>query len=702
MSIRLALVGNPNSGKTTMFNALTGSKQYVGNWPGVTVEKKEGVYKEDSNVLIEDLPGIYSLSPYTNEEIITRDYLINERPDVVINIVDASNLERNLYLTTQILEIGIPVVVVLNMMDVVEKSGDKIDTNRLSKLLGTKIIKTSALKNDGISECIKAAKEVLASEQRLTYSFSEDVEQTISEIQNEISTLVKKEDLRYISIKVLEQDKNALKHLEIPNDNKERILSKIKDIENNYDETGEKIIIAERYYVADSVVKNSLIKNLNYVSTTEKIDNILTHRYFALPIFALIMFFVYYISISLVGTPLSDYVNEEIFGALVPEFTENILNSLDVAPWLSSLILDGIIAGVGAVLGFLPQMAALFICLSILEDCGYMARVVFILDRVFRRFGLSGKSFIPLLVATGCTVPGIMASRTIESESDRKMTIITTSFIPCGAKLPVIALIAGAIFGGSPIVSASAYFLGLIAVAFSGIALKKTKAFASDPTPFVMELPPYHMPTLKNTGRTVWDRVVSFIKKAASVVFLATIAIWFLSNFNIRMQMVSENESLLYTMGKLFSPFFAPLGFGDYRAAVATFSGLIAKENIVAVFGIFFNNASQTGQWEELRGFLTPIAGYSFLAFNLLCAPCVAAMGAIKKEMQDAKWTAYAIIYECTLAYVVSFLIYQLGIFVTESVFTFSTVIAFVVLLTMLYFIFRKPKTFESKFIEAV
>ncbi|APH20577.1 ferrous iron transport protein B [Clostridium botulinum] len=698
-NIRIALVGNPNCGKTTMFNYLTGSSQYVGNWPGVTVEKKEGKLKQHKDVKVIDLPGIYSLSPYTLEEVITRNYLITEKPEVIINIVDGTNLERNLYLSTQVMELGIPVIIALNMMDIVRKNGDIIDKDKLSKSMGCTVVETSALKGDGCKELIDKAIELAKSHKNniIEHTFSNAVEKVLSDIENEIYNHVQKEHLRWFAIKLFENDEKAIEQGNISKASKDKVKVIVSSCEDELDDDGESIITNERYnYISKIISKCVVKKNKSKLTTSDKIDKIVTNRVLGLPIFAAVMFLVYYLSISTIGTGATDWVNDVLFGDIIPPAVEGFLTSIGTAAWLNSLILDGIIAGVGAVLGFLPQMMVLFLCLSILEDCGYMSRIAFIMDRIFRKFGLSGKSFIPMLIGTGCGVPGIMASRTIENESDRKMTIITTTFMPCSAKLPIIALIAGALFPGSVWVAPSAYFVGIAAIICSGIILKKTKAFAGEPAPFVMELPKYHVPGVKGVLIHMWDRAKSFVKKAGTVIFLASGLIWFLSTFNWSLAMVETPESMLASIGKVISPIFNPLGWGDWKAAVATITGLIAKENVVGTFGILYGagEVAEDGVeiWKTLQGSFTQLSAYSFLLFNLLCAPCFAAIGAIKREMGNKKWTWLAVGYQTGLAYGVAFTVYQLGSLFTGKGFGIGTLIALVLLVGFLYLLFRPYK----------
>ena len=695
---KIALAGNPNCGKTTMFNALTGASQYVGNWPGVTVEKKEGKLKGNKDVTITDLPGIYSLSPYTLEEVVARNYLIDERPDAIINIVDASNIERNLYLTTQVLETGIPVVVALNMMDIIEKRGDKIDTKKLSVALGCDVFEVSALKERGLDAVTKRAAEIAKQKKpiQIRHSFDSMVENAISEIESILESIVDKAQLRWYSVKAFENDTKALERLNLSADVKAQIQAIVDKCESEMDDDSESIITNERYAYIGGIVKDAVKKaNHTNMTTSDKIDKIVTNRWLALPIFAVVMWLVYFLSISTVGTAMTDWVNDSLFGEIIPTYFGGWLESLGVAEWLYSLIMDGIVGGVGAVLGFLPQMLVLFFLLALLEDCGYMARIAFIMDRIFRKFGLSGKSFIPILVGTGCGVPGIMASRTIENEKDRKMTVMVTTFIPCGAKLPIIALIAGALFPGNMWVAPSAYFLGIIAIIASGIILKKTKAFAGDPAPFVMELPAYHMPGLKGVLIHMWDRAKSFVKKAGTIIFLACALIWFLSSFDWHLQMVDEAESMLASIGRIIAPIFAPVGFGDWKAAVATITGLVAKENVVGTFGVLYGagEVAEDGAeiWSNLQASFTFVSAYAFLAFNLLCAPCFAAIGAIKREMGSWKWTGIAVGYQCLLAYVAAFIIYHIGsaIFLGTGI-TAGTIIAVLVIIAVFYLLFRK------------
>ncbi len=658
MSIRIALIGNPNCGKTTMFNDLTGSNQYVGNWPGVTVEKKEGILKKRKDVVITDLPGIYSLSPYTLEEVVTRDYIMIEKPDAIINIVDATNLERNLYLTTQIIELGIPTVIALNMIDIIEKAGDVIEVGRLSALLGCPIIKTSALKGIGSLEAAEAAASFAgkkAASQQVKFSYF--TEKALNEIENLLKDRVPPEKERWFAIKVFERDENVLKHLPVEITGKAEGI--ITSVEKELDDDSESIITDERYKFIEKAVRRCVTRKKRGLTATDKIDRILTNRLLALPIFALIMFGVYYISVSWVGSLVTDWTNKTLFGKYILKNADIMLENLDIASWLKGFILNGIIGGVGSVLGFVPQMFILFFLLCLLEDCGYMARVAFIMDKIFRRFGLSGKSFIPLLISSGCGVPGVLSTKTIENEKDRRMTIMTATFIPCGAKLTVIAFIGGAMFPDIWYIAPLIYFLGIFAVAVTGIMLKKCRFFASDQTPFVMELPPYHMPSLKTVLMHVWERVKAFIIKAGTVIFLASGTIWFLSSFGFlggRFGQTDAEHSLLAGIGRLFAPVFEPLGFGFWQAAVAVFAGLFAKENIVATLGVLTDSGG--GSVSSLILFNQASAA-SFLVFNMLCMPCVAAVGAIRREMASAKWTFFAVCYQTALAYAFSLITYQ-------------------------------------------
>ena len=711
MSIKIALAGNPNCGKTTLFNALTGSNQFVGNWPGVTVEKKEGKLKGHKDVIIMDLPGIYSLSPYTLEEVVARNYLITDRPDVILNIVDGTNIERNLYLSTQLMELGIPVIMAINMMDIVEKNGDKIHIHKLSQKLGCEVVEISALKGTGIQEAAKKA-VALANLKNNTipvHKFAPEVESVLDSIEDKLGNEIPEEQKRFFAIKLLERDNKIqaqMKH--VPD-----VTEEIDRIEKEMDDDTESIITNERYVYISSIIHECFTRNkVEKLTISDKIDRIVTNRFLALPIFAAAMFIVYYVSVTTVGTWATDWTNDSLFGEGftffgldvpgIPVVVESILTAVGCADWLQGLILDGIVAGVGAVLGFVPQMLVLFIFLAFLESCGYMARVAFIMDRIFRKFGLSGKSFIPMLIGSGCGVPGIMASRTIENDRDRKMTIMTTTFIPCGAKLPIIALIAGALFGGAAWVAPSAYFVGIAAIICSGIILKKTKLFSGDPAPFVMELPAYHMPTVENVLRSMWERGWSFIKKAGTIILVSTIFVWFTSFFGwvdgeFRMlDAVELDHSILAVIGSAISWIFTPLGWGNWRSTVAAITGLIAKENVVGTFGILYGFAevAEDGSeiWGTLAGSMTAVAAYSFLVFNLLCAPCVAAMGAIKREMNNAKWFWIAIGYQTLLAYVVSLCVYQIGTLISTGAFGIFTVVAFALIAGFIYLLIRPSK----------
>lgn len=703
MGIKIALAGNPNCGKTTMFNELTGSAQYVGNWPGVTVEKKVGKLKGHKDVEIVDLPGIYSLSPYTLEEVVARDFLLQDKPEAIINIVDGTNLERNLYLTTQLLEIGVPVVIALNMADVLHKQGDIVNVKMLSEKLGCEIIETAALKGDGCLEVAEKAIKIAEEKRNVKakHYFSKSVELALTKIQDILATEGIQGNKRWLAIKIFERDAKVLQQINFSERLGEELEEVICALENEMDDDSESIMTNERYQYISQVLTVFIKKaNTTKITVSDKIDQIVTNRVLALPIFAAIMFLVYYLSVSTVGTMMTDWTNDVLFGEIIPPAVEEFLVGAGTAEWLNSLILDGIIGGVGAVLGFLPQMMVLFLLLGILEDCGYMARIAFIMDRVFRRFGLSGKSFIPMLIGTGCSVPGIMASRTIENERDRKMTIITTSFIPCGAKLPIIALIAGALFEESPWVAPSAYFIGILAVIISGIILKKTDSFAGEPAPFVMELPPYHLPSAKSVLLHMWSRARSFIVKAGTIIFLSSGVIWFLSSFNGAFEMVEIGESILATLGQAVAPIFAPLGFGTWEATVATVTGLIAKENVVATFGILFGFAEVaedgTEIWPLLQQSFTVISAYSFLIFNLLCAPCFAAIGTIRREMGNMKWTMFAISYQTLFAYVMAFIVYQIGTYFTDGQFSILTAVAIAFVAGILYLLFKPYRQSEK------
>ena len=709
MSVKIALAGNPNCGKTTLFNALTGSNQFVGNWPGVTVEKKEGKLKGHKDVTIMDLPGIYSLSPYTLEEVVARNYLINERPDAIINIVDGTNIERNLYLSTQIMELGIPVVMAVNMMDLVEKAGDKIHTDKLSKLLGCEVVEISALKGTGIQKAAEKAISLAERKNEVTpvHEFDSKVEDAITAVGTMLGMDIPEAQKRFFAIKLLEKDDKIKEQMKSVPD----VSAEIKTLEDAFDDDTESIITNERYVYISSIIGKCVTKGQKGgMTVSDKIDRIVTNRWLALPIFAVVMFIVYYVSITTVGGFLTDWTNDVLFGDIIPPAIEKALVAVNCADWLQGLILDGIVAGVGAVLGFVPQMLVLFIFLAFLEGCGYMARVAFIMDRIFRKFGLSGKSFIPMLIGSGCGVPGVMASRTIESDRDRKMTIMTTTFVPCGAKLPIIALIAGAFFNNAGWVAWSAYFVGVAAIICSGIILKKTKMFSGEPAPFVMELPAYHWPTVGNVLRSMWERGWSFIKKAGTIILLSTIILWFLMSFGWvdggfgMLEAEQLNDSILAKIGSAIAWIFAPLGWTQagegWKMAVAAVSGLIAKENVVATFGLLFGfgEVAEDGQeiWGSLATVMTPIASYGFLVFNLLCAPCFAAMGAIKREMNNTKWFWFAIGYQCILAYVAAMCIYQIGTLITTGAFGIGTIIAFVCVAGFLYLLFRPYKESET------
>lgn len=707
MAIKIALAGNPNCGKTTLFNALTGANQFVGNWPGVTVEKKEGKLKGHKDVVIMDLPGIYSLSPYTLEEVVARNYLIGEKPDAIINIIDGTNIERNLYLSTQIIELGIPVVMAVNMMDLVAKNGDNINIKALGDALGCEVVEISALKGTGVKKA--AEKAVAAAQQKKAvdrvHAFAKDVEDTIATVEDKLGSSVPEAQKRFFAIKLLEKDSKISEQLTTTPD----VSAEVKALEDKFDDDTESIITNERYTYITSIIGKCVKKaaGSEKLTVSDKIDRIVTNRILALPIFALVMFIVYYVSITTVGGFLTDWTNDTLFGEWIIPGAQSFFEGIGCADWLTGLIVDGIISGVGAVLGFVPQMLVLFIFLAFLEGCGYMARVAFIMDRIFRKFGLSGKSFIPMLIGTGCGVPGIMASRTIENERDRRMTIMTTTFIPCGAKLPIIALIAGAFFGNAGWVSWSAYFVGIAAIICSGIILKKTKMFSGDPAPFVMELPAYHLPTVGSVLRSMWERGWSFIKKAGTIILLSTIVVWFTTYFGVvdgTFRMLSEEEidySILAAIGKCISWIFIPLGWGDWKSAVATVTGLVAKENVVGTFGILFHygEVGEAGEeiWGNLAANMTGIAAYSYLVFNLLCAPCFAAMGAIKREMNNAKWFWFAIGYQCGLAYLVSLCIFQIGgLFTGAATFGFWTIVAVAIIIGFIYMLFRPYKESET------
>ena len=710
MAIKIALAGNPNSGKTTLFNALTGSNQYVGNWPGVTVEKKEGRLKGQKDVIVQDLPGIYSLSPYTLEEVVSRTYLVGEKPDVILNIIDGTNIERNLYLTTQLIELGIPVVMAVNMIDLVRKNGDKIDLKKLGAQLGCRAVAISALKGEGATE---AAELAVAAPRGgpaggLPPVLHRRGGQAHAPIEESIQGRVDERFLRWYAVKLFERDEKVQQELQLDQQTLAHIGAHIADCEKEMDDDAESIITNQRYAYINKVVTAAVHKQdrAGNMTVSDKIDRVVTNRIAALPIFACVMALIYAIAMGgfpiSIGTMATDWTNDVLFGEIVPPAVQGFMESVGCAPWLTGLVVDGIVAGVGAVLGFVPQMLVLFLLLSILEDIGYMARIAFIMDRIFRKFGLSGKSFIPMLVGTGCGVPGVMASRTIENDRDRKMTIMTTCFIPCGAKMPIIGLFAGALFGGSFLVAVSAYFIGVAAIVISGIILKKTKLFAGDPAPFVMELPAYHIPAWGNVLRATWERGWSFIKRAGTVILASSVVLWFLQGFGFTdgaFGMVEDNNtSLLAAIGGVVDIVFAPLGFGTWQATVATVTGLIAKENVVSTFAVLFNYAGEVSEegeeiWGMVADFFTPLTAYSFMVFNLLCAPCFAAMGAIKREMNNGKWTAIAIGYMCLLAYCTSLVIYQIGgLFTGETAFGLGTVAALVILAAVLYLLFRRNK----------
>ena len=707
MAIKIALAGNPNCGKTTLFNALTGANQFVGNWPGVTVEKKEGKLKGHKDVVIMDLPGIYSLSPYTLEEVVARNYLIGEKPDAIINIIDGTNIERNLYLTTQIIELGIPVVMAVNMMDLVVKNGDTINIKALGEALGCEVVEISALKGTGVK---KAAEKAIAAAQQKkavdrVHAFAADVENAIATVEDKLGSSVAEEQKRFFAIKLLEKDSKISEQLTTTPD----VSAEIKTLEDKFDDDTESIITNERYTYITSIIGKCVKKaqGKEKLTISDKIDRVVTNRILALPIFAAVMFVVYYVSITTVGGFLTDWTNDTLFAEWIIPGAQSFFESIGCAEWLTGLIVDGVISGVGAVLGFVPQMLVLFIFLAFLEGCGYMARVAFIMDRIFRKFGLSGKSFIPMLIGTGCGVPGVMASRTIENERDRRMTIMTTTFIPCGAKLPIIGLIAGAFFGNAGWVSWSAYFVGVAAIICSGIILKKTKMFSGDPAPFVMELPAYHLPTVGSVLRSMWERGWSFIKKAGTIILLSTIVVWFTTYFGVvdgTFRMLSDEEidySILAAIGRCISWIFIPLGWGDWKSAVAAVTGLVAKENVISTFGILFHygEVGEAGEeiWGNLAANMSAIAAYSYLVFNLLCAPCFAAMGAIKREMNNAKWFWFAIGYQCGLAYLVGLCIFQIGgLFTGAATFGFWTIVAIVIIIGFIYMLFRPYKESET------
>ncbi|MGE9942324.1 ferrous iron transport protein B [Bariatricus sp. SGI.161] len=711
MRVKIALAGNPNSGKTTLFNALTGSNQFVGNWPGVTVEKKEGKIKgyttKGEEAVLVDLPGIYSLSPYTLEEVVSRNFLIGEKPDAIINIIDGTNLERNLYLTTQLTELGIPVIIAVNMMDLVKKNGEELNIDRLSKDTGCKVVEISALKGEGIDQLIRRAVAIAKSGKNIqpAHKFDGCVEHAIAHIEEAISGHVDESMERWYAVKLFERDEKVRESLKLSKALLNHIEEDIVSCEKEMEDDAESIITGERYNYIGSIIEDCYKKRVKkQMSVSDKIDSIVTNRFLALPIFAVVMFIVYYVSVTTVGTILTDWTNDTLFDEWIIPAAQTGLEAIGCADWLTGLLVDGIVSGVGAVLGFVPQMLVLFLFLAFLEGCGYMARIAFIMDRIFRKFGLSGKSFIPMLIGTGCGVPGVMASRTIENDRDRKMTIMTTTFIPCGAKLPIIALIAGALFDGAAWVAPSAYFVGIAAIICSGIILKKTKMFAGDPAPFVMELPAYHLPTVGNVLRSTWERGWSFIKKAGTIILLSTIFVWFAQGFGFEggsFGMVEDmNNSILAAIGSAIAWIFTPLGWGDWKAAVAAITGLVAKENVVGTFGILygFGEVAEDGAeiWGSLAGSMTAVAAYSFLIFNLLCAPCFAAMGAIKREMNNAKWFWFAIGYQTILAYAASLCVYQVGTLITAGTFGIGTVVACIIIVGFLYLLFRPYKESQS------
>lgn len=704
MRVKIALAGNPNSGKTTLFNALTGSNQFVGNWPGVTVEKKEGKIKgytsKAEEAILVDLPGVYSLSPYTLEEVVSRNFLIGEKPDAIINIIDGTNLERNLYLTTQLTELGIPVIVAVNMMDLVRKNGEVLDIEKLGKDIGCKVVEISALRGEGIDQLAQRAVAIARGKKKNqpAHRFDGCVEHALAHIEEAIAGRVDESMERWYAVKLFERDEKVRESLDLDPALIRHIEEDIVSCETEMDDDAESIITGERYNYIGNIIEDCYKKRVKKtMSMSDKIDSIVTNRFLALPIFAAVMFLVYYVSVTTVGTLLTDWTNDTLFGVWIIPGAQSVLEAIGCAPWLTGLLVDGIISGVGAVLGFVPQMLVLFLFLAFLEGCGYMARIAFIMDRIFRKFGLSGKSFIPMLIGTGCGVPGVMASRTIENDRDRKMTIMTTTFIPCGAKLPIIALIAGALFGGASWVAPSAYFVGIAAIICSGIILKKTKMFAGDPAPFVMELPAYHLPTVGNVLRSTWERGWSFIKKAGTIILLSTIFIWFAQSFGFEggtFKMVENMEnSILAAIGSGIAWIFTPLGWGNWKPAVAAITGLVAKENVVGTFGILygFGEVAEDGAeiWGTLSGAMTQAAAYSFLVFNLLCAPCFAAMGAIKREMNNVKWFWFAIGYQTLLAYTVSLCVYQIGTWASTGLFGAGTIAALILIAAFLWLLFR-------------
>lgn len=703
--MEIALIGNPNCGKTSLFNLMTGNRQRVGNWPGVTVERKSGTYKSDKSLAIQDLPGIYSMSPYSPEELVARDYLLSHEADAILNIVDSTNLERNLYLTTQLLEAGLPVTIALNMSDVLKSQGKTIDEEKLSYHMGVSVVSTSATKNTGIEKAIKLAKKSAQVDSTFAYpTYDKRFEVALAEIIDVLGTAVLASDARFYAIKLFEGDQQVWEQLSLSDFQKKEIKDIIKITEEIYTEDAESILINERYAFIEKVAKLAQTKEDDFALTlSDKIDQIVTNRFLALPIFAMVMWLVYYLSIQTVGIMGTDWANDVLFGEWVPNAVGSVLESLKVDAWMQGLILDGIVAGCGAVLGFVPQIFVLFLCLGILEDVGYMSRVAFVMDRIFRRFGMSGKTFIPMLIATGCGVPGVMASRTIEDERDRRITVMTTTFMPCSANLPIIALVAGAFFPKNPWIAPSAYFVGIGAIVLSGIALKKTRLLGGMASPFIMELPSYHLPKTSSVLRYAFNKAMSFIKRAGSVIFVMNILIWFMSTYSFTLEAVDTENSILASIGRAFSVLFAPLGFGNWRATVATVTGLVAKETVVATFGILYNvkdaSESSHGLWSNLQLDYTALSAYSFLVFNLLCAPCFAAVGAIKREMNSLGWTWLAIAFQTGLAYSVSLIIYQLGLLLTGHAVTIWTGIAVLLVLVFAYLIMRKPKSQEVRVI---
>ena len=706
MSIKIGLAGNPNSGKTTMFNNLTGAKQYVGNWPGVTVEKKSGKIKGHKDVELVDLPGVYSLSPYTLEEVVTRNFMIDEKPDVVINIIDASNIERNLYLTTQILELGIPTVIALNMIDIVKKRGDIIDINKLSKLLGCPVVKTSALKGEGTKEVANKAIQLAKSnnDNEFQLQFSSEVKEAIEAIKKVIiNNNLSNENIneQWMAIKLFERDSNLLEKVRLSNSVSNELEDIIKKCETEFDDDAEGIITSERYeYIGTLISKVLKKKNNSKHTVSDKIDKIVTNRILALPIFALVMWAVYYISVSSLGAILTDWTNDTLFGEIIGENVAAFLENIGTAPWLQGLINDGIIGGVGAVLGFVPQIMLLFFLLALLEDCGYMTRIAFIMDRILRKFGLSGKSFIPVLISSGCGVPGIMATRTMENDKDRKLTIMLTTFIPCGAKLPIIALFAGAIFGGASWVAPAVYFLGIFMIIICGIILNKTKAFKGEPAPFVMELPQYHIPSLKGVLIHMWDRGKAFIIKAGTIIFVACAVIWFTSSFNWTLQMVDTPDSILASIGRVIAPIFAPLGFGNWQSAVATLTGFVAKENVVATFGVIFGIAEAAEDTPELlmqmNTMFTAASGFAFIMFNMLNAPCFAAIGAIRREMGSWKWMWITIGFQTVTAYIVALIINQVGSLILGTGSVIGAIISVLIAILAIFLAVRSGNSIKN------